>query len=112
MSTQLQPADLRRHLRVDCARRAWCEHRDWTLYLPLGNVSQGGLFIQTSTAFARGELLRVCLTDRDPLIVVDVEVMWTSAQAARVGMGCAIRSFVQGADAYAELVEQLTPGSR
>lgn len=112
MSTQLQPAELRRHLRVEFSRRAWCEHRDWTLYLPLANVSQGGLFVQTSTPFASGELLRVCLSDRDPVIVMDVEVMWSSTHAPRVGIGCAIRSFVQGASAYTDLVEQLTSSTR
>jgi len=80
--------------------------------LPLANVSQGGLFVQTSTPFASGELLRVCLADRDPLIVMDVEVMWSSSHGTRAGVGCAIRSFVQGAAAYAELVEQLTSSSR
>jgi Tfp pilus assembly protein PilZ len=124
MSMQLRSSDLRRHVRVDFQRRAWCEHRDWTLYLPLTNLSHSGLFIQTSTSFASGEMLRVCLTDRDPLIIIDVEVMWCSAGGsslvreaaarpdARVGVGCAIRSFVQGAESYAELVEQLTPGTR
>lgn len=111
MSTLLRPSELRRHPRVDFRRRAWCEHRAFTLYLPLANLSHGGLFVQTSTPFASGELLRVCLTDRDPLIIVDVEVVW-SAGGTRVGVGCAIKSFVQGAESYSELVEQLTPSAR
>jgi Tfp pilus assembly protein PilZ len=107
---------------VDYRRRAWCEHRVFTLYLPLANLSHGGLFVQTSTPFASGEQLRVCLTDRDPLIIVDVEVVWAagvkravgrpSEEGTRVGVGCAIKSFVQGAESYSELVEQLTPSGR
>lgn len=118
MSTSLRQSELRRHPRVDFRRRAWCEHRAFTLYLPLANLSHGGLFIQTSTPFGSGELLRVCLTDRDPLIIVDVEVVWSagsrraSEDGARVGVGCAIRSFVQGEESYSELVEQLTPSGR
>jgi Tfp pilus assembly protein PilZ len=96
---------------VDFRRRAWCEHRAFTLYLPLANLSHGGLFIQTSAPFASGEPLRVCLTDKGPLIVVDVEVVW-SRGGSGVGVGCVIRSFAQGAESYSELVEQLTPGSR
>jgi len=109
-------SELRRHVRVDIHRRAWCEHRDWTLYLPLGNVSHSGLFIQTSTLFPHGEQLRVCLSDREPVIVLDVEVVWASephpSVARALGVGCAISSISQGADAYAALVEQLTLGAR
>jgi Tfp pilus assembly protein PilZ len=105
-------SELRRHVRVDCERRAWCEHRDWTLYLPIANLSLGGLFVHTSTPFATGERLRVCLTDRDPLLMMEVEVVWSSSRGRTVGIGCRIVAFLQGADAYADLVEQLQPGGR
>lgn len=108
----LQSDELRRHVRVDFQRRAWCEHRDWTLYLPIANLSHGGLFIQTSAGFARGEQLRICLTDRDPLIAMEVEVMWSSPHGRTVGVGCAIRSFVQGGEAYGNLVDQLAQAGR
>lgn len=103
-------SELRRYPRVEFSRRAWCEHRDWTLYLNIANVSQAGLFIQTSTAFARGELLRVCLSPLTlgaPLIELEVEVMWSSSRGRAMGVGCQIRDFAQGRDEYLALVEQL-----
>jgi Tfp pilus assembly protein PilZ len=116
MSMSLRSSELRRHERVEIRRRAWCEHRDWTLYLPLANVSRGGLFIQTSRKFARGERLRVCLADRAPVMILEVEVVWSAApppSAGRVlGVGCVIASFTEGEDAYAALVDQLVLGLR
>lgn len=108
----LQSHELRRHVRVEFQRRAWCEHRDWTLYLPIANLSHGGLFLQTSTAFAPGEPLRICLSAREPLIIMEVEVMWSSPSGRTVGVGCAITSFVQGSKAYGELVDQLAQAGR
>ncbi|MDB4988417.1 MAG: PilZ domain [Myxococcaceae bacterium] len=111
MALSVHSGELRRHVRVEFQGRAWCEHRDWTLYLPIVNVSCDGLFIQTSTPFARGELLRVCLTDRNPLVVplieLEAEVRWSSSRGKSIGVGCRILDFAQGADRYAELVEQL-----
>ena len=111
-----QPGDLRRHARLELARRAWCEHRDWTLYLLVGNVSHGGVFIQTATPFARGERLRVCLMDREApvaaLMELEVEVCWSSARGRSVGIGCRIVDFAQGAERYAALVEQLAQNGR
>ncbi|MDB4972859.1 MAG: hypothetical protein JWN48_1200 [Myxococcaceae bacterium] len=112
LQSGMQAGELRRHVRVEFQRRAWCEHHDWTLYLPIVNVSLDGLFIQTSTPFARGELLRVCLTDRNPLvsqlIELEAEVMWASPRGRVVGVGCRIRDFAQGAEHYGSLIEQLT----
>jgi hypothetical protein len=107
--------ELRRHPRVDFAQRAWCEHRDWTLYLTISNVSQDGLFIQTSTPFARGELLRICLSSvarGAPLIELEAEVLWSSSRGRVVGVGCQIRQFAQGREQYCALVEQLTQLAR
>jgi Tfp pilus assembly protein PilZ len=111
MALSVHQGELRRHARVELQRRAWCEHRDYTLYLSIANISREGLFIQTSTPFHRGERLRVCLADRTPRSTVPVEleaeVVWSSPRGRLVGVGCRIVAFAQGGERYAELVEQL-----
>lgn len=111
MALSVHSGELRRHVRVELLRRAWCEHRDYTLYLSIANISHEGLFIQTSTPFDRGERLWVCLADRNPkatpLVELEAEVVWSSPRARLVGVGCRIVGFVQGSERYAELVEQL-----
>ena len=92
--------------RVDFQRRAWCEHHDLTLYLLVGNLSYGGMFIHTSTPFRAGELLRVTLAD-STRIVVDVEIVRRSQSARHGGVGCRLISFVQGAESYTALLAHL-----
>ena len=109
--TLLQPGEARRHPRVEYQRRAWCEHHAFTLYLCIANLSHEGLFIQTSTPFARGERLRVALTDAaagsSPPIEIEAEVRWSSTHGRATGIGCQIVLIAQGGERYAELVEQL-----
>lgn len=111
--TLLQPHALcseehRRDVRVAFHRRAWCEHRDWTLYLTVSNLSRGGMFIQTSAGFAPGELLRVCVAENEPRILVEVEVVWSRSRGRTLGIGCRVAGFVQGAEHYGPLIERLS----
>jgi Tfp pilus assembly protein PilZ len=109
MSLQLEPSrgrELRVGGRVDFHRRAWCEHNDLTLYLLVENLSDGGLFIQTSTPLKLGERLRVCVLDM-PSIIVDVEIVWTLQHSRRGGVGCRVISFAQGEDCYSALLARL-----
>ena len=92
-------------------RRAWCEHRDLTLYALVTDIGCGGMFIQTATPFSVGERLRVSLLDR-PNIVVDVEIVRSAQGARHAGVGCRLASFVQGADSYAALVSHLLESAR
>lgn len=116
MGLSVHSGELRRHARVELQRRAWCEHRDYTLYSCIANISHGGLFIQTPTGFARGERLRVCLTDCNrqpaPVIELEAEVVWSSLRGRLVGVGCRIVGFIHGSEPYAELVEQLVKAGR
>ena len=116
MALSVHSGELRRHARVELQRRAWCEHRDWTLYLSVVNVSYAGLFIQTSTHFDSGERLRVALTERSlgPGLLIDlqVEVMWSSSRGKVPGVGCRIVDFAHGAERYAELIEQVSLATR
>jgi len=110
MSLQLESCrgrELRRGTRVDFHRRAWCEHRELTLYLLIENLSDGGLFIQTSTPLSLGDRLRICVLDL-PTIIVDVEIVWSLQHGRRGGVGCRVSSFVQGAEAYSALLAHLS----
>jgi len=104
--------ELRRHPRLALRRRAWCEHRDWTLYLPVANVSVAGLFIQTSTPFVTGEPLRVSLAEAGERIVVDVEVVWSSSRGRLPGIGCRFSHMREGAEHYARLLDNLCLNAR
>jgi Tfp pilus assembly protein PilZ len=110
MSQLAQMRELRRHLRVDYQRRAWCEHRDWTQYLAITNLSHGGLFIQTPTPFQAGELLRITFSD-DGRIVLEAEVVWAK-RGRQVGVGCQIVDFHDGEARYAALIDRLASPSR
>jgi Tfp pilus assembly protein PilZ len=110
MSQLAQSRELRRHLRVDYQRRAWCEHSDWTQYLAITNLSHGGLFIQTPTPFQPGELLRVSFTD-GARIVLETEVVW-AMRGRQVGVGCQVVAFLEGEARYAELIDRLASPAR
>jgi Tfp pilus assembly protein PilZ len=111
MSQLAQTRELRRHLRVDYQRRAWCEHRDWTQYLAITNLSHGGLFVQTPTPFQAGEVLRVSFNDGSAMISFEAEVVWAS-RARQVGVGCQIVSFIEGEARYVELIDRLAAPTR
>lgn len=106
-------ADLRRHPRLDFEGRAWCEHQSLTLYLPVANVSAGGLFLQTGTPMSMGQRLKVsfgALEDGEEDVVAKVEIVWVgkSPRGAGVGVGCKLLSFVSGEEAYGRFLSRLS----
>lgn len=110
MSQLAQSREFRRHRRVAFQRRAWCEHRNWTQYLSITNLSHEGLFIQTPTPFEPGELLRVSFSDGDAHFSFEARVIWT-ASARQVGVGCQVVAFVEGEERYAALIDRLAAPS-
>ena len=44
----------RRHARVHSRLRCWCEGANVTFYARVGNLSEGGLFLRTSTPLSPG----------------------------------------------------------
>jgi Tfp pilus assembly protein PilZ len=106
----MTPADHRRHPRLDFEGRAWCEHRDLTLYLPIANLSAGGLFIQTGAPLSAGERLKVSFGGADAgqeEIVAKVEIVWTGKTRRGAGVGCRFMSFLSGEAAYNQLIARL-----
>jgi len=49
----------RKFNRVQSKLRCWCEGENVTLYARIGNLSEGGLFLRTSTPLANGSKARV-----------------------------------------------------
>ena len=46
--------DARKHARFSTRLRCWCEGENVTVYARIGNISEGGLFLRTSTPLAPG----------------------------------------------------------
>ncbi len=44
----------RKHARVSCGLRCWCEGENVTFYARIGNLSEGGLFLRTNTPMPQG----------------------------------------------------------
>ena len=103
--------ELRSEPRLDFGYRAWCEHRDITLYLPVVNVSRGGLFLHTSTPLALGERLKVSVLPGASGIVLEAAIAWARKRGPAAGVGCRIVSFLDGAERYAALLEHLRRGT-
>lgn len=106
--------ELRRHPRVEFERKAWCEHDSLTLYLHVANVSLGGMFLQTSAPFQRGETIRVSLDleEERAQVTADVEIVWVGRLGRSPGVGCRVLKFSQGEHAYARLLDRLVSRAR
>jgi len=100
----------RRHPRLEFDGRAWCEHQNLTLYLPISNVSAGGIFIQTGAPLSMGQRLRVSFGTLDPAdgeVVAKVEIVWTGKTRRGAGVGCRFTGFVSGEEAYNRMIARL-----
>ncbi len=56
-------AENRKHARVPSRLRCWCEGENVTVYARVGNLSEGGLFLRTSTPLATGAVATVRFGD-------------------------------------------------
>jgi uncharacterized protein (TIGR02266 family) len=70
-------SDNRKHERVDSRLRCWCEGQNVTFYARVGNLSEGGLFLRTSTPLLEGTEAVVRLETREQAeISARARVMW------------------------------------
>lgn len=101
----------RRHPRLEFDQRAWCEHDNLTLYLPVGNVSREGMFLQTTTPFALGDRMRVSFdppAEGGESIIAQVEIVWSCKTARGTsGVGVKVLKMEQGAQQFARILERL-----
>ncbi|MFL5321216.1 MAG: TIGR02266 family protein [Myxococcaceae bacterium] len=69
--------ELRQHPRVDARIRCWCEGENVTFYARVGNLSEGGLFLRTSTPLDRGTRARVRLGSDAVEVETFATVVWS-----------------------------------
>jgi uncharacterized protein (TIGR02266 family) len=83
-------AENRKFARVHSRLRCWCEGENVTVYARIGNLSEGGLFVRTSTPLERGSRALLRFRDGDqPEVSAAARVVWTSGggDGAPAGMG-------------------------
>ncbi len=67
----------RKHARVGSRLRCWCEGDNVTVYAQIGNLSEGGLFLRTSTPMPKGAKAVVRLRGGEEEVSAPVRVVWT-----------------------------------
>ncbi|MBI3182908.1 MAG: TIGR02266 family protein [Myxococcales bacterium] len=82
--------DNRKYDRLPSRLRCWCEGDNVTVYARIGNLSEGGLFVRTSTPLAEGAraVLRFGMGEAQE-VEAHATVVWTrsSGAAGPPGMG-------------------------
>jgi uncharacterized protein (TIGR02266 family) len=68
----------RKHTRVPSKLRCWCEGENVTVYARIGNLSEGGLFLRTSTPLSEGSRAMVRFGS-DNAIEAQAMVVWSRA---------------------------------
>ena len=68
--------DQRRHPRVASHLRCWCEGVDITIYAPIENLSEGGLFLRAPAPLARGTHVRLRLGAGGDEVCAAAAVVW------------------------------------
>lgn len=81
-------SDNRRYSRISSRLRCWCEGDNVTVYARIGNLSEGGLFLRTSTPLERGARALVRFGGEQP-IEAPARVVWSrvEGQDGPPGMG-------------------------
>jgi len=76
----------RKFERVPSRLRCWCEGENITVYARIGNMSEGGLFLRTSTPLEQGSQARVRI---GPTLEAVARVVWRriEGQGGPPGMG-------------------------
>jgi uncharacterized protein (TIGR02266 family) len=84
----------RKFNRTQSKLRCWCEGENVTVYARVGNMSEGGLFVRTSTPLARGSVARLRIGG-EPSIEATARVVWSrvEGQGGQPGMGLAFERF-------------------
>ncbi len=106
-------SERRRFVRVPSALRCWCEGETVTVYARVANLSQGGLFLRTSTPMPLGSRATLRLGGPEGLVLPGV-VCWSRAEegAHLAGMGIAFGALDdETAHRLARLVEGEVPGA-
>jgi uncharacterized protein (TIGR02266 family) len=83
--------DNRKFERVEARLRCWCEGDNVTFYARIANLSEGGLFLRTSTPLERGSraVVRLQTQELPEEVRAAATVVWTRGDhlAGPAGMG-------------------------
>lgn len=87
----------RKHMRVMSRLRCWCEGDNVTVYASIGNLSEGGIFLRTSTPLEAGSRATLRFGS-EHLVEMVARVVWVFAgdQGAPGGMGLAFEALDEG----------------
>ncbi|MBL8954177.1 MAG: TIGR02266 family protein [Myxococcaceae bacterium] len=80
----------RKYTRVPSRLRCWCEGENVTVYARIGNLSEGGLFLRTSTPLTEGSRA-VVRFGGDASIEAQATVVWCRADAESGPPGMGLR---------------------
>ncbi len=97
--------DNRKFGRVPSRLRCWCEGENVTVYARIGNLSEGGLFLRTSTPLERGS--RTLVRFGDTNIQAAAEVVWARGDEGAEGPPGMGLMFVDVDDGRAQQIRQL-----
>lgn len=104
-------SESRRHTRTASRLRCWCESENITVYARIGNLSQSGLFLRTSTPLERGSQAILRFGNDGPVKAV-ARVVWSrvEGQGGPPGMGLEFETVdEQAKDAIRRLLETDDP---
>jgi uncharacterized protein (TIGR02266 family) len=79
----------RKFARVPTRLRCWCEGENVTVYARIGNLSEGGLFLRTSTPLSQGSRATLRFGQDTQAIEAEATVVWSRADgdSGPPGMG-------------------------
>ncbi len=74
----------RRYIRVASRLRCWCEGENITVYARIGNLSEGGLFLRTSTPLAAGAVATIRI-GTEAVFETHARVVWARVDGEEAG---------------------------
>jgi uncharacterized protein (TIGR02266 family) len=81
-------SDNRKFPRTSSKLRCWCEAENVTFFARVGNLSEGGLFLRTSTPLDTGAVARLRLRHGEAHEVeATATVVWSRVEGQESGMG-------------------------
>ena len=97
----------RKTQRVASRLRCWCEGENITVYARIGNLSEGGIFVRTSTPLERGT--RATLRFGTDGVEAPARVVWSrmEGQGGPPGMGLVFEELKEGVlDSIRRLIDE------
>lgn len=102
-------ANHRKSPRIDVRLRCWCEGENVTFYARVGNLSEGGLFLRTSTPLPVGVRTALRFEMKDGVSVrAGAQVVWARGTQGEQPPGMGLRFDVSDVGALASIARMVT----